>query len=163
MASQLASLDPTVLCENQWPAKARKADWSITITVSVVADARRVQQALTVPEYLEAWISLPDQPSGCSIVASQEASCYRLDYYSNGRLTMSIAGACLFCNQRKMRFSWRKENRSIGTDSFVDFRLRNNLSGSILELRHSALPSFEEYLWHQQLWRTSLHKLASLF
>jgi hypothetical protein len=163
MGSLFASLEHAIPAENQWPGRARKADWTIAMAVSVIADARRVAQALTVPEYLEAWISMPDQEAGSHIVASQEASCYRLDHYFAGQLRTSITGSCLFCNQRKMRFSWRKEDQAISTESLVDFRLRGNSGGSILEMRHSALPSFDEYLWHQKLWRASLHKLISLF
>jgi hypothetical protein len=163
MASQLAFPEQAASNGNQWPGRARKADWTIAITIGVIADPRRLLQALTVPEYLEAWISIPDMETGSSIVASQEARCYRLDHYCDGRLNMSITGACLFCNQRKMSFSWRKEGHSIGAESLVDFRLRGNSGSSILQVRHSALSSFEEYLWHQQLWHDSLHKLTSLF
>ena len=31
--------------------------------IGVDADARRISQALTEPEYLEAWITMPDQVS----------------------------------------------------------------------------------------------------
>jgi hypothetical protein len=163
MALQLAFPERAVSNGNQWPGHARKADWTIAMTIDVIADPRRLLQALTVPEYLEAWISIPNRERGSSFVASQEARCYRLDHYFDGQLKMSITGACLFCNQRKMLFSWRKEGHSIGAESLVDFRLRGNSGSSILQVRHSALSSFDEYLWHRQLWHDSLHKLTSLF
>lgn len=45
---------------------------SIALSVAVDADARRISQALTEPEYLEAWISLPDHAEDSQIVASKE-------------------------------------------------------------------------------------------
>ena len=40
-------------------------------------------------------------------------------------------------------------------DSVVDFRLRGNFGSSIVELRHTALASADEYAWHDALWRRS--------
>ena len=48
------------------------------------------------------------------------------------------------------------------TESLVDFRIRGNFATSILELRHTALPSAREFFWYQQLWGTSLARLATI-
>lgn len=137
-------------------------DWTIAMSIAVDADKRRIFQALTVPEYLEAWIDMPGRVAGSRVVASPDPNGYRLDHYSAGRYAVSIIASFLFCHQRKMRLSWQKIGCESSAQSLVDFRLRGNFGSSILELRHSALPSAEEFLWYQALWQSSLAKLASL-
>jgi hypothetical protein len=149
--------------ENKPPAHRESAmDWTIAISICVDADALRIFHALTVPEYLEAWIRMPGPAEDSAVVASPAANGYRLDHYSAGMVAVSITSSFLFCHHRKMRLSWRKARNPGCSESLVDFRLRGNFGSSILELRHTAISSADEYLWHQSLWRGSLHKLASL-
>jgi hypothetical protein len=140
-----------------------ETNWTIDLAIGVDADARRIFNALTVPEYLEAWIDMPDQAEGSRVVASMEPNGYRLDHYSGDHATVHITGSYLFCHQRKLRLFWRKISRQSSTESLVDFRLRGNFGSSILELRHSALDSAEDFHWHRRLWQGSLEKLALLF
>jgi hypothetical protein len=135
-------------------------DWAITLSISVDADARRISQALTEPEYLEAWISMPGQAEGSSIIASKRANGYGLDYCRAGRVVTSIVGSFLSCHQRKMRLRWRKVCSPSLAESLVDFRIRGNFGSSILELRQTAFSSADDYLWHQTLWQRSLETLA---
>jgi len=139
---------------------APRTNWAIALSISVDADARRISQALTEPEYLEAWISMPDQSEGSSIVASKRANGYGLDHWRAGRVVTSIIGSFLTCHQRKMRLSWRNVCRPHSAESLVDFRIRGNFGSSVLELRQTAFISAEDYLWHQTLWQRSLESLA---
>jgi hypothetical protein len=137
-------------------------DHSIALSVAIDADARRISQALTEPEYLEAWISMPNHAEDSRIVASKRANGYRLDQVRAGRAIASFVGSFLFCHQRKMRLSWRDEASPEMTGSLIDLRIRGNFAASILELRHTALPSTREYLWYRQLWAVSLARLATI-
>ena len=137
-------------------------DWAVFLSIDVEADARRISQALTEPEYLEAWITMPDQMEGSRIVASKKADGYRLDQYCAGRVIASFVGSFLFCHQRKLRVTWRNAACPHMPESLVDFRIRGNFGGSILELRHRSLQSAGDFLWYQQLWSASLPRLASI-
>jgi hypothetical protein len=141
---------------------SHKPNWAIVLSIVVDADARRISQALTEPEYLEAWISMPDQSEGSRIVASKKANGYQLDHCRTGSVIASIIGSFLFCHQRKMRLSWRNATVPDTAESLVDFRIRGNFASSIIELRHTAFPSAGEFLWHRELWRASLARLASI-
>ena len=136
------------------------SEWAIALSINVDADARRISQALTEPEYLEAWISMPDQSEGSSIVASKRANGYGLDHWRAGRVVTSIIGSFLSCHQRKMRLRWRKDCSLNSAESLVDFRIRGNFGSSILELRQTAFISADDYLWHQTFWQRSLGTLA---
>lgn len=135
---------------------------TIALSVAVDADARRISQALMEPEYLEAWISMPDQTEDSSIVISKKPTGYGLDHWRAGRVVTSIVGSFLFCHRRKMRLSWRDIAAPGMTESFVDFRIRGNFASSVLELRHTALRSAGEFLWYEQLWSVSLARLAAI-
>jgi hypothetical protein len=141
---------------------APESDWAIALSITVDADARRISQALTEPEYLEAWIVMPDQSEGSWIVASRKANGYRLDHCRAGRVISSVMGSFLFCHQRKMRLLWQSFGRTDPAESLVDFRIRGKFASSVLELRHTALRSSDEFHWHQELWRASLARLASV-
>jgi uncharacterized protein YndB with AHSA1/START domain len=162
MQSLLDFPDLTVPSTEERSRQTPETNWTIDLAITVNADTRRIFQALTVPEYLEAWIDMPDQAAGSRVVASQETNGYRLDHYSGGHATVHITGSYLFCHQRKLRLFWRKICRESSTESLVDFRLRGNFGSSILELRHSALDSAEEFYWHRRFWQGSLGKLALL-
>lgn len=131
--------------------------------VHVNADAHRISRALTVPEYLEAWISIPGAAPGALTLASPEVNGYRLDHYSAQRSALTIKGSFHFCHLRKIRLFWRKTSNASCVDSVVDFRLRGNFGSSVVELRHTALASAEEHAWHEALWRGSLQRLTLLF
>lgn len=149
--------------ENRLAASAGSAaQWTIAMSINVDADALRIFHALTVPEYLEAWIAMPGHAEDSAVVASPAANGYRLDHYAAGSVAVSITGSYLFCHHRKMRLCWRKTRKPDRSDSLVDFRVRGNFGSSVLELRHTAIASIEEYHWHQALWCGSFEKLASL-
>ncbi|SPE27794.1 hypothetical protein SBA5_600036 [Candidatus Sulfotelmatomonas gaucii] len=133
------------------------------MTIGVNADARRIAQALTLPEYLEAWLCMPGRSMESHLVASQNPDGYRLDAYSDGRVAVRIIASYCFQHQRKMRLLWRKVCELDYTESIVDFRVRGNFGASVLELNHAGFDSADEYLWGQELWRASLAKLTSLF
>jgi hypothetical protein len=155
--------DLTISSSDELSGQTPETNWTIDLAIDVDADTRRIFQALTVPEYLEAWIDMPDQAEGSRVVASMETNGYRLDHYSGDHATVHITGSYLFCHQRKLRLFWRKICPHSSTESLVDFRLRGNFGSSILELRHSALGSADEFYWHRRLWQGSLEKLALLF
>lgn len=151
-----------VIPAHRYADHAQKTDWAITIAKTIHADAQRISQALTVPEYVEAWICMPGQEDGSVVVASQVENGIQLDHWRAGRVIASITGCYLFCHLRKLRFSWRKAGRRTSNESVVDFRIRGNFGSSILELSHTGIGSRDEYLWHHQLWHASLEKLTSL-
>jgi hypothetical protein len=165
--------DPTVLPYSAVLASpavlsSPNENWAVFLTIGVDADARRISQALTEPEYLEVWITMPDlvllsgHVEGSQTVATKTADGYRLDQYRAGRVVASFVGSFLFCHQRKMRLSWRNVARPDVEESLVDFRIRGNFGGCILELRHMVLQSAGDFLWHHQLWSASLARLATI-
>ena len=132
------------------------------MTIGVQADVRRIAQALTLPEYLEAWLCLPGRGGEPCLVASQNRNGFRLDGYSDGGAAVRIITSYCFRHQRKIRLLWRRICELNYSESIVDFRVRGNFGASVLELHHIGFDSAGEYLWSQELWRASFAKLTSL-
>jgi uncharacterized protein YndB with AHSA1/START domain len=144
-------------------AHSQQPCWHISLTVSVNADRYRLFHALTVPEYMKAWICLPgDKPHSHVAVARTSAS-YRIDRFGAEGLETTIAGNYLFCRRSKMLFTWSKGTSGDPHVSLVLVRLCGDFARTSLCLSHSDLTSRTEYLWHQALWERSLNRLCSLF
>lgn len=157
------SLQPALTQTGMSPAHARQSHAAIFKAVNVNADAHRISRALTEPEYLEAWISIPGAAPGSFTLASSEDNGYRLSHFSGRHSALIIKSSFVFCHLRKMRLCWRKTSHASSAESVVDFRVRGNFGSSVVELRHTALDSADERAWHEALWRASLGKLALLF
>ena len=76
--------------------KTGTSNRSIALSIGVDADARRISQALTEPEYLEAWISMPNVAEDSRIVASKREDGYRLDQVRAGRAIASFVAHSSF-------------------------------------------------------------------
>jgi hypothetical protein len=137
-------------------------DLAIFKAIAVNADAHRIFRALTLPEYLEAWICIPGAAPDSLTLASPEVNGYRLNHFSGHRASLSISGSFLFCHLRKIRLFWRKTANASSAKSVVDFRVRGNFARSVLELRHTEFGTAEELAWYETLWRRSLENLSSL-
>jgi hypothetical protein len=148
-------------------AQDAQTHFAIFKSIHVDADAGRISRALTEPEYLEAWISIPGAAPGSYTRVSSRDNGYRLDHYSAHsfahRSTFTIESSFHFFHLRKIRLLWHKTSNTSRAESVVDFRVRGNFASSVVELRHTALASADEHAWHEALWRHSLQKLALLF
>jgi len=162
METVLDSPEQAISQRHSFFDQERETNWAVVMSVDVDADARRIFQALTLPEYLEAWIHMPEHTKHSQIIASPDPNGYTVHHYCAGQRAMSVRGTYMFRHQRKMRLLWRRLCDSFCVESVVDLRLRGNFASSILELRHTALQSPSELIWHEEFWQRSLQKLASL-
>ena len=166
--SATAYLSPeTVHSPLRTKARARTLQRHIAMRVVVGADRRRIYDALTVPEYIEAWMTLPGDHPGCHMVASQTGGVFRFDHFGDRGHDLSISGSYRVCRRGKLFFSWRRwaatDDLSRSSDSLVVIRLYGAFAKSTLCLEHTGLFSDNEYRWHKALWERSLSKLQSLF
>jgi uncharacterized protein YndB with AHSA1/START domain len=139
----------------------------IVLSVTVGADKRRLFDALTLPEYREAWLSIPGSRSDCYSAASETRGVYRLDHFVEGGLEFSISGVYRVCRRSKMAFTWRKSSATSlhvsAPETLVTIRLQGAFSDTTVSLHHAGAFSPAEYRWHSEMWDLSLNKLRSLF
>ena len=138
--------------------------WYVARTVSVDADRHRLFQALTVPEYMEAWISVPGTGKDQQIMASCTPESYRILARNGACLLACIGGFYRVCRRSKLVFTWKKgTTTAAGFSSLVTIRLLGDFARTTLCLSHSGLASKAEYLWHRAFWEGSLERLRALF
>jgi uncharacterized protein YndB with AHSA1/START domain len=134
-----------------------------SLEVSIQTDVRRLFHALTVPEYMEAWLSLPGERPGCSTVAARTNDDYAIDHFCEGRLSISISGTYRVCRRRNVLFSWRVDGDLCVPQTEVEIRLRGDFDRTSLMLQHGGFASRHDHAWHSALWTASMGKLASLY
>jgi uncharacterized protein YndB with AHSA1/START domain len=136
---------------------------NIACSVTLHSDAVRVFQALTRPEFLETWITLPGDDVACYLVAWQQNGGYQLDHYRDGSRDLMIRGDYRICRRRKLLFTWRMSGELNSPESLIYVGLHGNFTSTILELHHRGLSSEQEYLWQQEMWNSSLGRLQRIF
>jgi uncharacterized protein YndB with AHSA1/START domain len=136
---------------------------ALSFEVSIHADTRRLFHALTAPEYIETWLSLPVERTGCSMFAARNDQDYVVEHSCEGNASILISGRYLVCRRRNLIFYWRVDGELNVPETKVDIRLRGEFERTKLLLRHSGFGSWRDLLWHRTLWNVSLGKLAALF
>jgi len=132
---------------------------AINIEVSVAADTRRIFEALTIPEYMEAWLSVPGYHSDCHATVCRRVDGFLWEHFCNTGSVIRIAGSYSACLRRKLIFSWKVSGGLCTPESRVDIRLCGYFERSILRLRHLGLQSEEDFSWHTGMWTASLTHL----
>lgn len=137
--------------------------WHIAMTVSVNAERHRLFQALTLPEYMEAWMRIPGSHGDQEIVATCTQESYRILSCGADGPEACITGVYRVSRRSKVVFTWRKGTASSASPSLVTIRLLGDFARTTLSLSHSGLASKVDYLWHRALWESSMGRLRALF
>jgi len=132
----------------------------ISVMNSMNADRQRIFQAVTVPEYIETWLSPPGALDGTTVFASEDSLSITYRGAENER-------SRIFCQYRAVRrskllFTWRNVSTSDGPASLVKVRLLGDFGRTTVHVTHVGLSSLERE-WHQDLWTASLQRLRNLF
>ena len=114
---------------------------SLLLEVSIRADIRRLFHALTVPEYLEAWISFPGDHFGCSTIASRNNEDFLIEHSCEGKREFSIAGTYSVCRRHNLSFSWRVDGNLRMPKTEIDIRLHGDFENTRLVLQQSGFAS----------------------
>ena len=136
---------------------------SVRLEVSIGADTRRLFHALTDPEYLEAWLCLPGQHPGCSVIAGRYDRDYLIEHFCDGRPSVLIWGRYLVLRRRHVMFSWTVDGDVCIPETHVAILLRGDFERTTLVLRHTGFASRNDSAWHWALWNTSIGRLAALY
>lgn len=134
----------------------------IALQAKINADARCIFHAMTMPEYVEVWMSLPFADGRNCTKAIKVANSYRIDFYRLGELDTSVTGLFKICQTDKIVLTWRKFGVLEEAQSIVNVLIQEASGRSVVTLRHVGLPSLGESRWHTRMWSNSLRKLARL-
>jgi uncharacterized protein YndB with AHSA1/START domain len=136
-------------------------DAEIFASAQIKAEIPRMLHALAVPEYMEAWLQLPDTERIECRSDPRSFDRFRIDLFTAGRRRGSIHGSCFLAKPNRITYMW--ENPAVeGLRSLVEIRLWSNSTRCTLRLKHSGLNTREEKEWYSRMWRDSLPKLCAL-
>ncbi len=133
----------------------------ISASARIGAEIPRVLHALAVPEYMEAWLQVPDAERIECRSDPRSFDRFRIDLFAAGRRRGCIYGSCLLTKPNRITYLWDSTINE-GARSLVEIRLWGCLSRCSLKLQHSGLITRDEREWYSRMWRDSLHKLCSL-
>ena len=134
---------------------------TIHASKSIRTERQRLFQALTLPEYVEAWLIIPGVRHGSSMVtAHQNGFSIRCVDAEEGPISIR----CSYQAHRRSRLlvDWKYQAPSIMNVSLVEIRLLGDFERTTLELIHFGLQE-SVVSWHKQLWNASLAQLSKLF
>lgn len=137
-------------------------DLLLALSMRVNADRQRIFQALTLPEYVEAWIA----PSGegrqrRAVSISPEG--FHIEIPDSLSPDSNIRGSYLTRRRSKLIFTWQKGWSLDAPTSMVTIRLNGDFDCTEIVLNHAGLSCRREYEWHQTFWHESIRRLSSLF
>jgi uncharacterized protein YndB with AHSA1/START domain len=134
----------------------------ILATVRIEAEVRRVLYALATPEYMEAWLQLPEVERVECHPEQRSFDRFRIDLHCSGNRQQSIYGSCLLCKPNRVTYLWERDHSGSRFKSVVEIHLFGGPSQCTLRLKHSGLSSHEDREWHSTMWQQSLVRLCKL-
>jgi uncharacterized protein YndB with AHSA1/START domain len=134
---------------------------TISVVASVNADRHRIFQALTVPEYIEAWFSPPGAIEGRTEVFAG-ADFFLASYICAEGKASRILCSYKVCRRGKLLFTWEHNAFSEATPSMVKIRMLGDFGRTTVHVTHAGV-ALSDQKWHEKLWESSLGKLAKLF
>ena len=137
--------------------------WMVDLESSIRSDVRRLSLALTVPEYIETWMTLPGNHSDCSHIVIRDGDDYAIDHQCAGTHGVRINGTYSTLERHRVSFSWAVDGMLRVPESSVVIKLHGDFESTSVILRHRGLASYQQYLWHRTLWAESLGNLKRLY
>jgi hypothetical protein len=131
-------------------------------SVQVETDICRVLYAVSIPEYLEAWLEVPGIDRIEFHPLNRSFDKFQIDLYSFDRFQGTSYASCLLSKPNRVTFRWRTDSAGNGAESIVEIRLWKHLTMCIVNLSHSGLCGSEGREWHFRMWQCSLERLRRL-
>jgi uncharacterized protein YndB with AHSA1/START domain len=141
---------------------SRRIALNILASVQIEADIRRVLYALATPEYMEAWLQLPEVDRVECHSVHRSFDRFRIDLHSSDERQQSIYGSCQLAKPNRVTYLWERDYAGVRARSMVQIRLLGGPSICTLKLQHSGLSNPEEIELYSATWRSSLMKLCTL-
>ena len=139
---------------------AQGGGWQIALRITVLGTTRRVFNALVEREYRELWMKFPGQDARGELRASQRGESFRIDHYQSRQIVSTISGTYHARRLRKIVIHWVRQSPSGKAPSLVEFRVAGSFHSSIIRLNHRGIGFWDDYLWHSQMWESSLTALS---
>jgi len=163
MTTLFAQHEDVLLSAEQKRLQQANPGSSLSFSVSVNADRRRIFHVLTIAEYMETWLLVPNRHHESPIHVASDPKGFNVQFLDEKGTPTTLVGSYQTYRTSKTNVLWHKASVRKSDLSMVKIRLNGDFERTTLSLTHSGLKSAEELHWHWQLWKRSLEKLSSLF
>jgi hypothetical protein len=149
-------------CEELANDNAREMLHSLSSAIHLRGDTHRIFHALTIPEFLEAWICIPCNEKDCRSLVELRGESLAVRHICPSGRKVNIFGDFIIRRRRRLIISWRTDSFTSSPRSRVAIRLHGAFEKTLLSLHHTGFQSEDEKAWHCALWTSSLEKLNRL-
>jgi uncharacterized protein YndB with AHSA1/START domain len=154
-------LDPGIMAR-----VSSQQERDVALSFQFKADSSRVFYALSIPEYIEAWLEAPntdEDTDDLRFVFNQVAEeTFRIDLYRGQTLQASVDGSCWVVGENQVRYIWKTASPIAVSETVVDMKLLRGPGGCVLALKHSGLKDPVESARCRRMWQQSLERLSRL-
>ncbi|KAA6455854.1 hypothetical protein DYQ86_26820 [Acidobacteria bacterium AB60] len=137
--------------------------WTIELSASICSDRTRLHSVLTIPEYMELWMRLPEAATEGHLVVREFPGGFRVTGESWVPASPVITARYRTSRRNKLIFTWEHQQFGETRESVVAIRLAGDFGKTNVHVKHLGTGSREEYEWHSFFWRQSLSRLSGLF
>jgi len=158
----IANEMPTTILEERAIIDSRARSLEIFASITIEAEVWRILYALSIPEYMEAWLHLPGTERVECHSERRSFDRFRIDMFSSNTKLSSIYGSCLLSKPNRITYIWDKNHGGDRSRSVVEIHLLGGYNCCALRLKHRGLTNQEDMEWHSTMWQYSLIKLQTL-
>ena len=134
----------------------------VSASLRIAADTQRVLYALAIPEYMEAWLQLPEMERIECHPCRRSFDRFRITTFSCGGRKGWIDVSCILSKPDKITYIWDVDCGKTRSKSLVNIRLRGDRSRCTLKLQHRGFCDHPEVEWYSRIWDLSLGNLREL-
>src|SRR5881394_2593674 len=95
----------------------------VALSFHFSASPGRVFYALSIPEYIEAWLQAPDTDDLRFVFNQIAEETFRIDLYRGETLQASVDGTCWVVGTNQVRYIWKTTSPIGTTETWVDMKL----------------------------------------
>ncbi len=137
------------------------AESEIVLSSPAEVGSRRMMYALSISEYIEAWLRAPD-PEELFVFGAVTHERFHVDLYRAEARRASIHGSARVVSRNQVTYVWKTISATGVAHTAVDFRILEGRGRCVVDLRHSGFHNPADREWHRKMWDRSLNRLCSL-
>jgi hypothetical protein len=145
-----------------FPTHSRHELLDVHTSVLIEAEYRRILYALTMPEYMEAWLRIPGAERIECRAEPRSVHNFRIHLSTTSTLPQIIYGSCFFSRPNTITYLWERTRMGSIAKSIVRMQLRGGTKVCSLQLSHSGACARKQHDSYRMMWCDSLNALRTL-
>lgn len=138
------------------------SEMDVVLSCGFVGDQSRVLYALSIPEYIEAWLKAPDAMEQRFVFNLQGQGGFQMDLYRSDALQERIHGYCQIISSNQVRYWWTAASRFRSAKTLVDIETLWRMGWCTINLKHSGFVNASDSDRYREMWCQSLLRLCRL-